>query len=86
MKKFQQNVARELKRAYPDRRKLECQVKMGFYLFTQRTFYVTRCFLPLESSEIPIFLSLFGLKRRAKPLKLSDTDVLKQIFTVALID
>jgi len=25
MKKFQQNVARELKRAYPDRRKLECQ-------------------------------------------------------------
>ena len=26
MKKFQQNVARELKRAYPDRRKLECQV------------------------------------------------------------
>lgn len=28
MKKFQQNVARELKRAYPDRRKLECQVRM----------------------------------------------------------
>ena len=27
MKKFQQNVARELKRAYPDRRKLECQVR-----------------------------------------------------------
>ena len=26
MKKFQQNVARELKRAYTDRRKLECQV------------------------------------------------------------
>ena len=26
MKKFQQNVAKELKRAYPDRRKLECQV------------------------------------------------------------
>jgi len=25
MKKFQQNVARELKRAYPDRRRLECQ-------------------------------------------------------------
>merc|ERR1712117_186979 len=25
MKKFQQNVAKELKRAYPDRRKLECQ-------------------------------------------------------------
>jgi len=25
MRKFQQNVARELKRAYPDRRKLECQ-------------------------------------------------------------
>merc|ERR1719402_926372 len=25
MKKFQQNVTRELKRAYPDRRKLECQ-------------------------------------------------------------
>lgn len=25
MKKFQQNVSRELKRAYPDRRKLECQ-------------------------------------------------------------
>lgn len=25
MKKFQQNVARELKRGYPDRRRLECQ-------------------------------------------------------------
>ena len=25
MKKFQQNVSRELKRSYPDRRKLECQ-------------------------------------------------------------
>lgn len=25
MKKFQQNVSRELKRAYPDRKKLECQ-------------------------------------------------------------
>lgn len=25
MKKFQQNVSRELKRGYPDRRKLECQ-------------------------------------------------------------
>ena len=28
MKKFQQNVAKELKRAYPDRRKLECQVRI----------------------------------------------------------
>jgi hypothetical protein len=25
MKKFQQNVSRELRRAYPDRRRLECQ-------------------------------------------------------------
>jgi hypothetical protein len=25
MKKFQQNVNRELRRAYPDRRRLECQ-------------------------------------------------------------
>ena len=25
MKKFQQNVSREMRRAYPDRRKLECQ-------------------------------------------------------------
>ena len=25
MRKFQQNVGRELKRAYPDRRRLECQ-------------------------------------------------------------
>ena len=25
MKKFQQNVTRELKRGYPDRRRLECQ-------------------------------------------------------------
>ena len=25
MKKFQQNVNREMKRAYPDRKKLECQ-------------------------------------------------------------
>ena len=30
MKKFQQNVARELKRAYPDRRKLECQVRHSY--------------------------------------------------------
>ncbi|XP_023342300.1 uncharacterized protein LOC111712024 [Eurytemora carolleeae] len=29
MKKFQQNVGRELKRAYPDRRKLEAQVSQG---------------------------------------------------------
>ena len=33
MKKFQQNVARELKRAYPDRRKLECQVIMRMKMF-----------------------------------------------------
>ena len=32
MKKFQQNVARELKRAYPDRRKLECQVQLEIHL------------------------------------------------------
>jgi hypothetical protein len=58
MKKFQQNVARELKRAYPDRRKLECQVKMGFYVHTQRTTYVTRCFLPLDSCEIFLLVCL----------------------------
>ena len=31
MKKFQQNVAKELKRAYPDRRKLECQVCIMYH-------------------------------------------------------
>ena len=32
MKKFQQNVGRELKRAYPDRRKLEAQVEITVHL------------------------------------------------------
>ncbi len=50
MKKFQQNVARELKRAYPDRRKLECQVKMDFYIFSQKTTVSQDVFLPLEST------------------------------------
>ena len=38
MKKFQQNVARELKRAYPDRRKLECQVIMRMKMFLWQKF------------------------------------------------
>ena len=38
MKKFQQNVARELKRAYPDRRKLECQVIMIKKMFLWQKF------------------------------------------------
>ena len=38
MKKFQQNVARELKRAYPDRRKLECQVIMMMKMFLWQKF------------------------------------------------
>ena len=41
MKKFQQNVARELKRAYPDRRKLECQVQLEihFILANSNSFF-----------------------------------------------
>ena len=42
MKKFQQNVSRELKRAYPDRRKLEMQCITAI-AFAKNDFELLNC-------------------------------------------
>ena len=62
MKKFQQNVAKELKRAYPDRRKLECQVCADSYNYFRN---VLMNKINLCHEEIIIFVSLPSVHLRS---------------------
>ena len=52
MKKFQHNVARELNRAYPDRRKLECQVTKQKYFASNQNSQLFSVFLPWHLSKM----------------------------------
>ena len=68
MKKFQQNVSRELKRAYPDRRKLEMQCITAI-AFAKNDFELLNC--PCWVMIVNI-VAMDMLKSKMPPLKRND--------------
>ena len=61
MKQFQQNVAKELKRGYPDRRKLECQVGGDYEIFWDNSFGCSAyLLLPLRRMNLKYWTSPVG--------------------------
>ena len=72
MRKFQQNVNRELKRAYPDRRKLEAQCISGLDTtsFFSVSFFLKKSMTPRRGNNIFSTSSSLQLPRlRLGPLK-----------------